>query len=388
MLTITVKKSIQELEKYAEQWNLLALNSAQQLPMLSHAWVSSYIEYCLGDDNPWLCLLALDHSKLVGVLPLIVRNEKVFGINLQVLETPYDAHTNTGDILVVDDYCNVVLPAFINQIKNSYPNCVAIRFQRSVATSPVLKTPNHLPADVLITSKLNSYGAYLNIDSDFDTFRRGLSKNFRSNLNKAKNKLNKLPEVKFSLLRGEDAHPGYLINMVEVEAASWKGREGSAIQNSVNLIKFYSVLVDRLYKAGILEWHFLSTENNDIAANLAIKMKDSVILWKLGYNEQYSRLSPGSLLLEYLAKDLCSSKAVKEINLTTDQPWYNNWEMLRREYFDSLIIFKRLPPMLLLYFPVKAKDMLKRIPGFSKLKAVIKKLVRLKKNRKNITNRQ
>ena len=210
MLTITVKKSIQELEIYAEQWNLLALNSAQQLPMLSHAWVSSYIEYCLGDDNPWLCLLALDHSKLVGVLPLIVRNEKVFGINLQVLETPYDAHTNTGDILVVDDYCNVVLPAFINQIKNSYPNCVAIRFQRSVATS-----------------KLNSYGAYLNIDSDFDTFRRGLSKNFRSNLNKAKNKLNKLPEVKFSLLRGEDAHPGYLINMVEVEAASWKGREGS-----------------------------------------------------------------------------------------------------------------------------------------------------------------
>jgi len=371
MLTISVKKSVQELEKYADQWNLLALDSPQQLPMLSHSWVASHLEYCLDDDIPWLCLLALDQNKLVGVLPLIERNTEIAGINIKVLETPYDGHTNTGDLLVADNYSDVVIPAFINHIKNSYPNCAAIKLQRSVASSPVIENRNHLPGDVLITSKINSYGAYLNIDCDFDTLRGRLSKNFRSNLNKAKNKLNKLPETKFSLLRGVDAQPGYLKNMMDVEATSWKGREGSAILNSERHVKFYSALVNRLYKAGTLEWHFLSTENNYIAANLAIKMRDSVILWKLGYDENFSRLSPGSLLLEYLAKDLCTSKDVKEINLTTDQAWYDNWEMLRREYYDILIIFKRPVPLLLFYVPEKVKNMLKSIPGIRKLKAII-----------------
>ena len=323
MLTITVKKSIQELEKYAEQWNLLALNSPQQLPMLSYAWVSSYIEHCLEKDMSWLCLLALDENKLVGVLPLIANTINIAGINLKVFDTPYDAHTNSGDFLVADNYSSVVLPALIKYIKCSYPDFAAIRLHRSVVSSPVIETPYYLPRDVLITSKINR-----------------LSKNFRSNLNKAKNKLNKLPELKFSFLREEDADPTYLKKMMEVEAASWKGLEGSAILNSDFLIQFYTTLVRRLYESRILEWHFLSTQEYAIAANLAIKMRDSVILWKLGYNEQYSKMSPGSLLLESLAKDLCSSRAAKEINLTTDLAWYDNWEMLRREYYDSLIARK------------------------------------------------
>jgi hypothetical protein len=103
-------------------------------------------------------------------------------------------------------------------------------------------------------------------------------------------------------------------------------------------------------------------------------MRESVILWKLGYSEQYSRLSPGSLLLESLARELCYSKTVKEINLTTDQAWYDNWEMLRRKYYDSLIVFKRPSAVVLLYFPEKMKSLIKKIPGIHKIKAALTRL--------------
>src|SRR5437899_1871656 len=80
----------------------------------------------------------------------------------------------------------------------------------------------------------------------------------------------------------------------------------------------------------MLEWRFMTGDGSTTAANLAIRMPKSLVIWKLGYNDTYPRCSPGSILFEELVKREIGARTIDEINLTTDQPWYDNWEMRRR----------------------------------------------------------
>ncbi|MCP4684983.1 MAG: hypothetical protein GY867_05975, partial [bacterium] len=78
-ICVELVRRLADLQPHIEAWNKLALSSHQQLPSLSHAWVSTYIEHRLQRDEDWCCLLALADSRLVGVLPLILTQEKVLG---------------------------------------------------------------------------------------------------------------------------------------------------------------------------------------------------------------------------------------------------------------------------------------------------------------------
>ena len=45
MADVHVATSLDQLGEHAEAWDRLAMASADRLPMLSHAWVSSFLEH-------------------------------------------------------------------------------------------------------------------------------------------------------------------------------------------------------------------------------------------------------------------------------------------------------------------------------------------------------
>ena len=65
--------SLDSLGEHAEAWDRLAMASSERLPMLSHAWVSSFLEHRNLGGAPWQCFFAYQDAELVGVLPLIGR---------------------------------------------------------------------------------------------------------------------------------------------------------------------------------------------------------------------------------------------------------------------------------------------------------------------------
>ena len=362
-LDVVVVRALDALAEHADQWNRLAYESPQQSPMLSWAWLSAYFEHRLLAGESWACVLAYDGDRLVGVLPLLVSPRRVLGLEHPVLRTPYDPHTISIEPLVAAGRAGEVVPVLVDAAARVLPGWSQLELERIPETSPVRAVLARGAAPFVFIEERRGVGAFLPVPPRFDEYRAGLSRNFRSNLNKARNKLRKLSDVQTTFLAGAEATAAHLPRLMAVEGAGWKGKAGTAIRESPDLIAFYTTLTRRLSQAGWLEWHFLEAEGKVLAGNLAVRLAHSLLVWKLGYDEAYARCSPGSLLFEDLIARACAAGDVDTIDLMTDWGWYDNWQMEKRETFDLYLYARRPSPLLLGYAPRRARAYLRASPS-------------------------
>lgn len=321
------------LDEHADAWNTLALQAPPQLPGSSYAWLSAFFEHSVQPGETWRCIFAYEKDQLAGVLPLIIKRKNAAFLNSHILSIPKDDHTIAVSPLLAPGKEAAVLNALIKTAWSIQPDALWIEMNDIAANSCLLHHLNHY----IHLNLSHREGAYLPVTGDQDTYQSSLSKNFRSNQRKAENKLNKMADVEYEFLSGAEASVDHLTEFLPVEASGWKGREGTAIQQSADLIAFYKTLTDRLANAGWLEWHFLRAEGKTIAANLAVRFNHAIIVWKLGYEEAYSRSSPGGLLFQKLLDRNFPNQQIDEINLLTEAPWYDNWKMAKREYYGLRI---------------------------------------------------
>jgi CelD/BcsL family acetyltransferase involved in cellulose biosynthesis len=348
---------LDELEQYADAWNALSYDAPPRLPTSSHAWISTHFEHALRTDQTWCCILAHINDRLAGVLPLVVSRRSKVG--LEWLSTPMSGHIIAVSPLLLPGKESMLLGALLKAAWTSHPDAVWIQLSDLAAGSSCAEyLGNHLNLKIKTRT-----GRYLRVDAEQERYQSSLSRNFRSNQHKAANKLKKLHGVETTIVTGRQASSAQLSEFIPVEASGWKGRAGTAIQQSSDLIAFYTTLTRRLAEAGWLEWHFLRAEGHTIAANLAIHFNRAIFVWKLGYDEKYRRLSPGGMLFQFLLDQAFADPDIDEVNLLTNASWYDNWKMEEREYYRIRIYHGHRPlsilfgliPNTLIYVPVRNK---------------------------------
>ena len=87
-----------------------------------------------------------------------------------------------------------------------------------------------------------------------------------------------------------------------------------------------------------MEWNFLESGDKTIGAHYAVRIKRTVFLLKICYDEEYSACSPGNLLLEKVVEHASKSGDVDEINCVADCAWHRNWAMKKRLLHDVVIL--------------------------------------------------
>jgi CelD/BcsL family acetyltransferase involved in cellulose biosynthesis len=378
-LTVIVATSLEDLHQYAAEWDELAFVAPQQEPMLSHAWMSAYFEHCLLPHERWHCLLALQGKRLVGVLPLLETSCYPIGLRRPLLRTPSDLQTVSVDVLAAEGLESAIADLFCAALDDLFPRWQTATFTRLPASSPLLKLPETSSRRLTVLKRFDSAGAYLPTVGSFDEYRAGLSKNFRRNLKKLNNKTAQLADVNTEFLSCGEASEKQLNRFMEVETASWKGREKTAILMSPPTVAFYRALCRNLATRGWLEWHFLSTQGKTIAGNLAIRCGRSVVIWKIGYDEAFARCGPGTILFERLAQRAFEADDIDQIDLMTDMPWHDNWRIHKREYHDLYVFPKRLIPTLIGVLPKRLSLRLRKV---SIIRGAVQRLRSISKRRR------
>jgi CelD/BcsL family acetyltransferase involved in cellulose biosynthesis len=376
-LRVVVATTSAQLTPHAQAWNILAHQSPQQLPMASYAWMSAFFEHSLEPGARWACFLAFRGDDLVGTLALACQQDDESVKPRVVLRTPRDDHTQIGDMLLGSEEPAVVASTLIDSALRHFSDFPYLEIKRFPATSPLLQ----LLRDRSIARRAllleHGHGAYLTTPQDFDTYKSSLSRNFRNNLNKATNKFKTLQGVTTRIELAHQVDPSDYQTFLDMEASGWKGREGSAIAASPALREFYVTLATRCAQAGWLEWQFLHADGQAMAANLAIRMRDAVVIWKLGYNDAYARYSPGSILLLELVKQESQLRRCRYIDLTTDHAWYDNWNMERRMYYTVRFYRGSVPALLFHYLPALVR---RRLASSSTLRALVRRLRALRES--------
>ena len=328
--------TLSELEAFQVQWNTLASDLIHQSPIMCFEWMYTYFECHEEQVQSWSVFMAFSGGRLIGILPVISEQVKKFGVSYQALSLPYSSETMSVDILVEDESSNIITPLLIEAALNHYPRSQYLHFKRIDKRSKLFKNRRYL----FSIEEFIEDGASLDNDINYTTRKSSLPKNFKSNLNKANNKAKKLGDVEFVYIDCELSVEDQLKLVIDVEHASWKGEQGTAIACSDKNVIFYTKLVQRLSERGWLAIHYLKVNNVVVAANLGIRFNSSLLLWKLGYRDEFKKLSPGGLLMEKLLQHIDQDKSLKRIDLMTNESWYNNWNMQWRPFYD-LYVFKK-----------------------------------------------
>lgn len=307
--------------------------------MLSYPQISAFFETQILPSESWFCLFAYDKDLLIGVFPLIAaRSFGMLGFSILCLKTPYDIlHTGGVDCLTEHGREEVieVFMDYLSRIPRAWP---IIRIREIPDNSPSIVCLNRRGTKLHAVQRLSGGENYIRIPDTFENFHAGLSSNFRRQLKRGRKKLEEVEDVRFRCREETRSVEENMRRFEEVENAGWKGEVNSSIKADENNARLYAIAAERFRNHGWMEWNFLETGNKSIGAHYAVRIKRTLFLLKIGYDENYSACSPGNLLLEQIIENACLSGDVDEINCVAECAWHKNWAMKHRRLYELYLL--------------------------------------------------
>ncbi|MCB1130063.1 MAG: GNAT family N-acetyltransferase [Verrucomicrobiae bacterium] len=340
-LRVVDVRDAEELARHAGAWAALLEASRAASPMLSYPQISAFLETSVEARGAWLCLFAYDGDALRAVFPLIAaRAVGAAGFSLRFLKTPYDVmHTSGVDCLTADgDEALVeVLLAYLAKMPRAWS---VLRLRELPEHSPTMTHRGKGGLGKRSVVRVSSSENYIEVPAELPDFHARISKNFRRQLQKSGRKLATLEDVRF--LMREESRPleENMRRFADAEDAGWKGRGNSSVKAEGR--DFYQIAAERFRRHGWMEWNFLETAGRTIAAHYAVRIRRTVFLLKIGYDESFSACSPGNLLIERAIAHAAGRGDVDEINCVADCAWHRNWAMKKR-WLHDLIILPEIP---------------------------------------------
>lgn len=345
-LQFDVSASLAELAEVAEQWDALADVCPQRLPTLSHAWVTAHLQCCLQPHDRWLCAVARDGDRLVGVLPVLLLPHSRRGARGLELRGIFDSHTSSGDALAKSGREREILDGMLTALFAHERRATYVRLGGVREGSSTLTAIDAGLKNALALRRAATRGSYISTDGQLSDFYDHLSGNFKGNLRKARNKLSRLPELETVFTSSWASDVSSFDRFLQLEMSGWKGAAGTAIALSPVRTDYYRNLTQNLAAQGWLEWHELRTGDRTIASHLAARAAGSLALIKIAYDEEFSRYAPGNMLFERCLERAFEDDTLVEVNCLSDARWHRNWRMSQSDYYDVWLFPRRLSSLL------------------------------------------
>ena len=362
-LRVEMACNFNEIDEYAESWDMLAINSKQQHPVLTHAWISAYLKTCLKDGESWFCLFAFENDDLVGVLPLLVWEYSFLMKKYLMLRTPHDNHTMAVDFLFRGKYGKRVIQLFTNYLNGIYPKVIRLQMRISYK-SETLKILNGSHGITAISYPYRN-ASIIRIEGSFCNFRKNLSKKFIGNLRRSNNALNKFGNISFKVIHNSEESRKSFERFTIMENSGWKGAKGSSIKDKY--LGFFDELTRNLAKKNWLEWYFLEAGRQDLAGYMIIPFGRTIYIFQTSFNEEYRSHSPGVVLTDKMLEYIFATGKYDEINFMGDPKWLLRWKVDIKPYNILTISFKNIVSFFLTHIPYLLYSKLRYVRKMNKI---------------------
>lgn len=177
--------------------------------------------------------------------------------------------------------------------------------------------------------------AWVNVAGSFDEYWAARGKNLRQNMRKQRNKLEAdgiIPRLE--ILGTPDTISGAIVDYGRLESAGWKAEIGTAVQLDNAQGRFYRQILESACQRGegvIYRYWF---GEKVVAVDLCVKHRDTLVILKTTYDENYKAVSPAFLMREESFRKLFEEGAIKRIEFFGKMmEWHTRWtEHSRRLY--------------------------------------------------------
>jgi len=318
---VEILSTLTAFEAVAPEWAVLAAGS--DLPMLSHTWIlACALTLCAG--HGLRVVTVRQRGVLVAAAPLAQTAAGASRLELVGAATLYEP---SGVLYQSDEALGLLLRAMLSLrqplVLSRIPFTPQVRAMFSAAA--------HRRA-LLMLSPVSSTLA-VPIDSSWQEYLATLSGHRRYDLRRAWRRAEEGGKVNVRVLSPHpDKVEGLVREFARIEASGWKARNGSSLQQRPQLRAFFEQYGKLAAAAGSLRLSFLDVGDKAIAAQISVEYADRFWVLKTGYDEAWSRCSPGWLLIAETMRMAFEQRLRSYEFLGSDELWLHGWRTVSRDF--------------------------------------------------------
>ena len=140
--------------------------------------------------------------------------------------------------------------------------------------------------------------AYFRRASTAEAFIQGapLGGRRRKELRRLEARLAEKGRLEYRALETLDDLPVWVAAFVKLESRGWKGRADVAVQSHEEQLRFFEEMARQAFLRGKLQMLSLELDGRPLAMKVNLDAQDGAVAFKIAYDEEYARFSPGVLL--------------------------------------------------------------------------------------------
>jgi CelD/BcsL family acetyltransferase involved in cellulose biosynthesis len=327
------------IDRYAASWEKLC-NEAGSPPFLRPEWIAAYLR-AFEPGSEIVLLTASIGEKLAAIMPLIRKSCWYAGVPMVKLAGPANAHSVQFDIARLPGAAGeAAVRALWGLLKKTpgwhmlelpvFPDNGACQRLMGWAAEEGLRSLTFLFQDSPILRMQPDGEGRLN-------WLGGTSRHFRHELRRFARLLEAETGSKPQLVRETQANPSLLGQFYELEAAGWKGHEGSAIQCSSETRAFYDQIAREAAARGYLRLYSLEVNGSMVAGAFGVTTEGCSYPMKIAYDEGLRRCGPGQLMFNGILEE-CAAKQIKELFFGGDRDRYKtSWTQDTLPHFNGFV---------------------------------------------------
>jgi len=320
------------LEGFADlkfDWDRIVSEIPDRASLNSHASYLAYLRNLKPAGGRFVCFALSDGERIRAICPLEERWDSILGFQARMWVSSR-GHEFFMDVMCPPDDAEKALLPTLSQHIQSMPGPPAwIVFDRILENSAAWRCLSAIDSRRYCAIPVGS-SDFFDCSRSFQDLTSQLSRNFRGNLRKARNKLANLADVQFVHATDRESLEREFPIFLEVEGSGWKGMSGieyGAIRSRKRLQGFYWDLVRSSGDPVRCEINALYAEKRCIASELCVRGGTEYAIYKIGYDERYSKVAPGQLLLEKTLERCCLDPGITRLNLVSDSAWHRDWRV-------------------------------------------------------------
>jgi CelD/BcsL family acetyltransferase involved in cellulose biosynthesis len=344
---IEVVRDLNRFNALASEWQRLVDRCAGDRLFLSHTWFRTWWE-SFGEDAELYVVTVRNGSELLAAAPMMRTCRSMYGVKLNTIEAIQNPHSPRYDFILANDQDPKLYRALWKAMAE--PGIDSIVLTQVPESSNTIRNIEKLAkGDGWLTGQWSPPPSpFIPLNGDYGAFLKTLKGGTRYNLRRRLERLNTLGPVDMEIVTDRDAVYGAMQDGLQIEAAAWKGKQGTAIVSDSATVNFYKRLAESEADLGRLRLSFLRVAGKRIAFNYLLQSQNKFYGVKIGYDPQYHTYSPGNLLLDLILKAACAENIEEYDFLGVDDDWKLEWTKEKREH-RWLFVFRNLLPARFVY---------------------------------------
>lgn len=324
-ITVECLTTFEQFRFLQQEWEELSAGQVSTI-FLSYLWLQEWW-HVYGTDYQIWTLVARAGGRLVGLLPLMLSRE-LFGIRRLMFMGAGEVTPNHLDIIADPQKRSRVYRAFAAYLCRSETQWDVLELD---------KIPEDNQSMNLLESGLEAEGfsfavrasancPYVELPASFEDYISSRGSTTRESYRRAKRRLEKdFPAARFGMAETPEEVEHIMDALVRLHQQRWLQKGYSGSFSTQEFTHFHRTVALKAFQSNMLRLYFLVINTEVIAIYYCYRIADSVQYYLGGFDEKYSKYSPGILINAFAIEESIQEGAKRFDFLEGEERYKQHW---------------------------------------------------------------